>query len=960
MPVDEQEAWEALGAAWRLPSGTGQVAAIERVVAAADAGEWPDLRFAARSLAVTAYQDAGETHKMFVPFAWCVAALDRGEADDRFVHHVMWSFKHIVAHLPKFPEVPLSRTMSVLDDMERRYRAGGHSMHAVHQYRWLIAQHLGDAAQAADQYRLWCAAPRDDLSDCAGCEPTARVEHLADIGADEEAVRLAEPVLAGELSCAEQPQMLLTALLLPYLRTGRYEQAADAHRRAYRAIRSSRAELGPVAQHIEFCARTGNEPRGLELVERHLGWLAAPCDPYAEMRFAASAALLLRRVADAGHGDDELAVPVPGDPAGHGDPARHGGAAGVTVAELAGELAERARTLAARFDQRNGTGHQGRTIAALLDAEPLVPRLPLARAGWGTPVPAPTPPEQAAPEPAAPEPVVTATDPAALADLAERYGREFDEDAEQAAWARFDQVCPEPTGTLAGRRMLARGRARTTELAEAERLWRAAADLLADDPVRRNTATSLAGLARCRLGDPDTGLAELAAARDALAAEPADPEGWQADAVRAAQERVAVGLDAAGRVPEAVEAAREALTWPGGTRRVGLTHARLAFLLARADQPAEALTHATEAVRLLDGRPAEMVAGVRLLRGQLHAQAGDFAAALPEFRAATAAPDEATRADAYRMAGHAALDGDRPEAAVAPLTDAVGLLLGQDRYAEAARARYALADALARTGRFEEAAGVGEDALSGLGTGEDDLGTRLDTLVLLGYVYRELGATAAAVEALDEVARHCAAAGNPAGVGEANGRIATVLDAVDRDAEAAERWSASANAFWVARQDDDLTAEQRATLAAEELSSARNAALSWQWAERTDRALAALPAADDAAAATDPADPRSGWERAMLGYDAGRILAAADRPEEALARTGAAVAGFAELRERGVLDEKPTPVDVAVGTLHGRLLLALGRTADARSVLTALLDRLPAEAEHRRADIAELLAETER
>ena len=110
--------------------------------------------------------------------------------------------------------------------MERRYRAGGHSLQAVHKHRFRVADHVGDVEAAAHWYRLWQTTPRDDLSDCAGCDPTSQVSYLADTGRDAEAVALAEPVLAGRLTCTEQPQAILTALLLPYLRTGRAERGA--------------------------------------------------------------------------------------------------------------------------------------------------------------------------------------------------------------------------------------------------------------------------------------------------------------------------------------------------------------------------------------------------------------------------------------------------------------------------------------------------------------------------------------------------------------------------------------------------------------------------------------------------------------------------------------------------------------------------------------------------------------
>ena len=116
------------------------------------------------------------------------------------------------------------------------------------------------------------------------------MSHLVARGRDEEALALAEPVLNRQLTCTEQPQGILTKLLLPYLRTGRLAEAADAHRRAYRVVRGNLADLDDIAEHVLFCARTGNAPRGLELVERHLGWLDKAPSPIMTPCSAASAA----------------------------------------------------------------------------------------------------------------------------------------------------------------------------------------------------------------------------------------------------------------------------------------------------------------------------------------------------------------------------------------------------------------------------------------------------------------------------------------------------------------------------------------------------------------------------------------------------------------------------------------------------------------------------------------------
>ncbi|MFC4949673.1 hypothetical protein [Pseudonocardia sp. GCM10023141] len=362
------ELWRAMGEAHAMPYGAGQIAAAEQIIRRADATGDAHLRFAARMLGTVAYVWGGERGKSFVTFSWCLADFDRSPSayHEHYTHSLMWHFKTMIGSLVSFPDVPLDRTCTVLDDMERRFREAGHSLAAVHKSRHMVARCVGDTAAAEHWYRRWVTAPRDDLSDCAGCDPSTQVAYLAEQGRDEEAVALAEPVLAGQLGCSEQPQGVLTALLVPYVRTGRLEQAAEAHRRAYRRLRVNLADLADIAEHIAFCARTGNEVRGLEILERHLHWLDRAPTPDAAMEFAAAGALVLRRLA-AAHSELRVRRPAFGERA----------VAEVGVAELAAELAAMATGLAARFDARNGTAHRSAVVAGVLAAEPLVEHLPL-------------------------------------------------------------------------------------------------------------------------------------------------------------------------------------------------------------------------------------------------------------------------------------------------------------------------------------------------------------------------------------------------------------------------------------------------------------------------------------------------------------------------------------------------------------------------------------------------------
>jgi cellulose synthase operon protein C len=112
---------------------------------------------------------------------------------------------------------------------------------------------------------------------------------------------------------------------------------------------------------LEFCTRTGNEARGLEIIDHNLGLLDRSPNPRAEMNFAAAAASLLARV----RGD----LSVRGRPA----------------ASLGAEMERRAREIATRFDDRNATTEQTRQVAGRIAAEPFTDRLPLGVEGAGEP-----------------------------------------------------------------------------------------------------------------------------------------------------------------------------------------------------------------------------------------------------------------------------------------------------------------------------------------------------------------------------------------------------------------------------------------------------------------------------------------------------------------------------------------------------------------------------------------------
>ncbi|ONI71072.1 hypothetical protein ALI144C_51965 [Actinosynnema sp. ALI-1.44] len=347
-----------------MPTGMPKHEALERAARAADASGDKELPALCRLALIESCYYLNRYDLILAPIAWCHVAEqhDPSVFTASGMRSLNWAHKWVPVGLRRDPRFTLAQIESVLDELETRFKRFGFSLQPVWGQRALTATHVGDFALADEHFARFLGTERDDMSDCAGCVVEEQVEHLVLRGRYEEALRHAEPALAGRFTCSTQPQGVLTALLPALTALGEVERAKNAHLLAYRQSREQ-ASQGYVGLHLEFCAVTGNVPRGMELLRRHLDQVHHATSPIGTMNFAASAALLLSRL-DTDR--TELVVPQPG-----------GGVEVTTAGRLREYLTARARDLAAEFDKRNGTTRQSERVKSIMDAPDAV-HVPLA------------------------------------------------------------------------------------------------------------------------------------------------------------------------------------------------------------------------------------------------------------------------------------------------------------------------------------------------------------------------------------------------------------------------------------------------------------------------------------------------------------------------------------------------------------------------------------------------------
>lgn len=341
----------------RTPWGPVEREMTARAVAAAVELGDEELEYQARMRQSGSANQGGDTDLLLSSFAWCLAKHDsdpvrfpadinNGSAD------LMWHFKWMASTLRASPEFSTEQIAAVLDDMQAHYVKAGLGESGVAMARFEDAWVSGRLDEAEDLRVKLEAIPRDSHSHCDACGRSQLVGYFADIGRDDDAIRLVEEMVEGGFACGEEPEHALARSLLPYLRTGRNDDAKRAHMRSYRLARDNADNLSMVAMNIIFATITGNEARALAMVERHIPWLNHDnLNGAAHARALRAFALALDGVSSAGHpdatvrgADAENLVRFFGE---HDGP--------WNAKDLAAASWAAAERIGAQFDERNGT-----------------------------------------------------------------------------------------------------------------------------------------------------------------------------------------------------------------------------------------------------------------------------------------------------------------------------------------------------------------------------------------------------------------------------------------------------------------------------------------------------------------------------------------------------------------------------------------------------------------------------
>lgn len=336
---------ELMDQATELPYGPVRIAMLEEACQLADSTNDVDLAYDVRSELTHSATFSGRFDLALISFSWCLAQFDRNP--DRFDEHtLLWQYKWIIGNGAVFPQITRRKLEELVEDMDRRYRKAGSTMHAVTSGRRNLALHFGDlkAAQVANAEFRKCR--RDNLSNCAACVASENCDYHNKLGQWTRAIQSVRPVLDKRLSCAEEPHRALSRVLLPLLHLGRVDEALEHQRQGYRLISRVSHFVREHADHLQFLVLVGQYPQAKRLFERNIKDALESVCVDERFRFFLSSRLWCDRLTN--RGTKKLKIQLPPQVA------LKKSDGGTEISELGNWCTEQAKEIARQFDSRNG------------------------------------------------------------------------------------------------------------------------------------------------------------------------------------------------------------------------------------------------------------------------------------------------------------------------------------------------------------------------------------------------------------------------------------------------------------------------------------------------------------------------------------------------------------------------------------------------------------------------------
>lgn len=144
--------------------------------------------------------------------------------------YCIWVSKWIISHLP----LDLNLSLQEIEDGNRFIQEIYQAFSQAAVAKVLMHQSIlmGNAEAARQHFQQWQTQNKDESSDCEACEQDSLIEYHHFTGNYTKAIELAEPILAGRLTCAEVPHVTYAHVIDSLIHIGDHDRASALLKRA--------------------------------------------------------------------------------------------------------------------------------------------------------------------------------------------------------------------------------------------------------------------------------------------------------------------------------------------------------------------------------------------------------------------------------------------------------------------------------------------------------------------------------------------------------------------------------------------------------------------------------------------------------------------------------------------------------------------------------------------------------
>ena len=334
-------------------SGGERISILEEIIRLADSNNDVEVGYGARMELIRDANSYGFPEKALVAFSWCIAQMDK-DPELADWGYIIWQYKVIQEWVPVFARVSRTQITSMHDDMAKRLQFIGESERTAHYYRSWNFMRMGDYEKAHEYQTTYMKMKRSGMSDCLACEQDRQVELLTRMHRDEEALKLAKPIIKGKSSCGEVPEFTNAHICKSYLRLGKTKHADKLFPKAYDAVKTENKYLGTIGDLMLVPLHQRDFDTAFSVAKRHLSWAAESAADELRFRFYCSCSMLFELLAN---DRAEIKLRVPQQLSCCNETGVY------ATSELANWFQSETQQLAELFNQRNGNDCYTKIIA---------------------------------------------------------------------------------------------------------------------------------------------------------------------------------------------------------------------------------------------------------------------------------------------------------------------------------------------------------------------------------------------------------------------------------------------------------------------------------------------------------------------------------------------------------------------------------------------------------------------